>query len=72
MLKRAGRLSVRQRLLLAMASLAFAATAAVHGFLAGTMTEWWPAVLAVILALAALFCAATAARPWWPGRRDLR
>ncbi|PXY32759.1 hypothetical protein [Prauserella muralis] len=71
MLKRAGRLSMTQRLLLVMASLAFAATAAVQAFLAGTMAEWWPVVLAVALALAALFCAAAAVRPWLRDRRDL-
>ncbi|WP_048876872.1 hypothetical protein [Saccharomonospora saliphila] len=39
---------------------AFGGTAGVQVFLAGTMSEWWPAVLAGALAVAALWCLVTA------------
>ncbi|MFF5986029.1 hypothetical protein [Prauserella flavalba] len=64
MLKRAGRYTFSQRLLLILLALAFAATAVLQAFLAGSMSEWWPAVLAAALALAALWCLIAAARAW--------
>ncbi|PXY35301.1 hypothetical protein DI005_15855 [Prauserella sp. PE36] len=64
MLKRAGRYPFSQRLLLIVLALAFAATAVLQAFLASSMSEWWPAVLAAALALAALWCLIAAARAW--------
>ncbi|MFC4001807.1 hypothetical protein ACFS2C_01765 [Prauserella oleivorans] len=56
MLKRSVRVAWSQRLMFVMLALVFAATAALQGFLASSVSEWWPAVLAALLALAAAGC----------------
>ncbi|WP_298176757.1 hypothetical protein [Saccharomonospora sp.] len=48
------------RLVLFVLSLAFAATAAIQAFLALSTSEWWPGVVAVALAAAAVWCLTTA------------
>ncbi|MGI5994722.1 hypothetical protein [Saccharomonospora viridis] len=48
------------RLALFVLALTFAATAAVQAFLAASMSEWWPTVVAAALAAAAVWCLAMA------------
>ncbi|MEU6641231.1 hypothetical protein ABZ863_01635 [Saccharomonospora sp. NPDC046836] len=64
MLKRDDRFTFPQRLLLLILAFVFAATAVLQAFLAGWMSEWWPAVLAAALALAAVGCLLAAGRAW--------
>ncbi|OLT44211.1 hypothetical protein BJF85_20260 [Saccharomonospora sp. CUA-673] len=51
-----------ERVLFLLLALAFAATATLQLFLADSMSVWWPIVLAVLLALAALLCLYVAVR----------
>ncbi|EHR48762.1 hypothetical protein SacmaDRAFT_0461 [Saccharomonospora marina XMU15] len=69
MLKRAARMSFPQRMFLLLLALAFATTAVLQALLAVSVSEWWPVVLAALLALAATWCLATAARAWDRDRR---
>lgn len=62
MLKRTVGPEFSQRLLWLLIAVAFASTAVVHAVLAGTMSEWWPIVAAVLLAIPAVLCAVLAAR----------
>ncbi|NIJ14674.1 protein-S-isoprenylcysteine O-methyltransferase Ste14 [Saccharomonospora amisosensis] len=62
MLKRAERMSFPQRVFLLVLALAFATTSVLQALLAMSVSEWWPVVLAALLALSASWCLATAAR----------
>lgn len=62
MLKRAARMSFPQRMFLLVLALAFATTATLQALLAVSVSEWWPVVLAALLALAAAWCLTVAAR----------
>lgn len=60
MFRRATRMCFPHRVSLCVLAFAFAGTAVVQVFLATSMSEWWPLVLTVALALAALWCLVTA------------
>jgi hypothetical protein len=47
-------------MVLLLLALAFTTSAAIQGFLAASMSEWWPAAVAACLALAGVCCLAGA------------
>ncbi|WP_199430912.1 hypothetical protein [Qaidamihabitans albus] len=69
MLERAGKPAFHQRIVWLLIALAFAASAVAQAIVASSMAEWWPVVVAAVLAILAVLSGLVAARRWDDSRR---